>query len=390
VHRLKVLIPVSLLFAAPLVSSCIPSLTLVVTSTADAADAHPGDGRCATATDDCTLRAAVQEADARQQAVDIDLDDGATYALTIAGAGEDAGATGDLDTSGPWIKVHGHGSVVDGAGLDRVFDQHGGVLDLDELTIRGGSVPSGGGGIRSAGTLNLTSDKVQDNTTTGTTGPYGIGIQQDAGSLNLVHTEVFENNQQAAFGGTSGAIYQAGGNLVVLDSSIHDNASTVDPDITPGSGTHAGIYQAAGSAVLANTTVAGQEVVGQACGPSPMGVPVCIPVTFRGFGIFVGGHADVKFSGLNRNTIDVGGTGSAKLGANQVGSCLVTTFDSYGFNRFNVNSCSPFASDQAPFAQIHDQIPVGWPLLCDGTTLPDVNDVSRPQGPACDVGPAET
>src|ERR1700675_908151 len=65
-----------------------------VTSTADAVDATPGDGVCATATAACTLRAAIQEANALSGADSITVPAG-TYTLALLGAGEDAAATGD-------------------------------------------------------------------------------------------------------------------------------------------------------------------------------------------------------------------------------------------------------------------------------------------------------
>src|SRR5262249_4471441 len=56
-----------------------------VNSTADAVDAAPGDGTCATSTGVCTLRAAIQEANALTGGPHtIRLPPG-TYALTISG-----------------------------------------------------------------------------------------------------------------------------------------------------------------------------------------------------------------------------------------------------------------------------------------------------------------
>src|SRR5438105_6315481 len=73
------------------------ALTFTVNSRADAVDASPGDGTCETATPgECTLRAAVQEANATPGADNINLPSG-VFKLTIAGGGEDLGATGDLD-----------------------------------------------------------------------------------------------------------------------------------------------------------------------------------------------------------------------------------------------------------------------------------------------------
>src|ERR1041384_5219381 len=81
--------------------------TFTVDSTTDAVDANPGDGHCATAAAQCTLRAAVQEANATAGTNTIMLPAG-TYRLKLAGAVEDAAATGDLD-------LHGNVSII-GAG----------------------------------------------------------------------------------------------------------------------------------------------------------------------------------------------------------------------------------------------------------------------------------
>src|SRR5690349_10970586 len=84
------------------------SLTFAVTSVNDEADETPGDGFCETASCECTLRAATQEASALGQSTRIVLATNETYALSLAGAGEDLGATGDLDTSGS-ISLIGNG-----------------------------------------------------------------------------------------------------------------------------------------------------------------------------------------------------------------------------------------------------------------------------------------
>ena len=69
-----------------------------VTSTTDAVDANPGDGVCASAAGECTLRAAIQETNALPGADTVQLPAG-TLTLSIPGANEDAAATGDLDVT---------------------------------------------------------------------------------------------------------------------------------------------------------------------------------------------------------------------------------------------------------------------------------------------------
>jgi CSLREA domain-containing protein len=77
--------------------------TFSVNSTRDAVDANPGDGVCQTKNaNECTLRAAIMELNALPVGEDADigtviLASGGIYTLTIKGANDDAGRSGDLD-----------------------------------------------------------------------------------------------------------------------------------------------------------------------------------------------------------------------------------------------------------------------------------------------------
>lgn len=123
--------------------------TFTVTSVRDAVDANPGDGVCAAADGTCTLRAAIQESNAGATGTRIVLPAG-TYALVLAGANEDAGATGDLDlyTS---VEIDGAGAdvtVIDGLGLDRIVEVHtAAMVVLSGVTLRHGHATGGGGAI---------------------------------------------------------------------------------------------------------------------------------------------------------------------------------------------------------------------------------------------------
>src|SRR4051794_40317644 len=96
--RLAILtVALLLLFAAPAAADVV----YTVDSTADQPDAAPGNGICATATGACTLRAATMEVTAAPGGrLRIDVPAG-TYVLDRPGAGEDLGATGDLDIGFP-------------------------------------------------------------------------------------------------------------------------------------------------------------------------------------------------------------------------------------------------------------------------------------------------
>ena len=202
--------PVCLFVTATLVRAA----TFNVTSTMDAVDASPGDGICASAGSQCTLRAAVQEANALPGADTIMLPAG-TYVLTVGGASarcEDAAAKGDLDITDD-VTIIGAGApitIIDGNGIDRVFDVAA-KADIRGVTIRNGNAgtttcPSGigpvGGAIYSApGTVaagvTLTEVAIMQNTAT-----HGAGIENDLGSsLDLNGVTVSANTASIAGGG---------------------------------------------------------------------------------------------------------------------------------------------------------------------------------------------
>ena len=93
-----------------------------VNSTVDAVDINPGDGICADASGNCTLRAAIQESNSLAGWHTITLT-AATYTLTIPGSNENNCATGDLDIKKKIIinGVSAQSTIINGGGLDRVF-----------------------------------------------------------------------------------------------------------------------------------------------------------------------------------------------------------------------------------------------------------------------------
>src|SRR3990172_2832229 len=131
-----------------------------VTKTADTAD-----GVCNPA--DCSLREAIIAANASPGADTITLP-AAIYILTIAGANEDAAATGDLDITGD-LTINGAGAattIIDGGDLDRVFHVLSATVSISGVTIRNGSSEPyyNGGDIYSTGALTLTNSTVSSNT----------------------------------------------------------------------------------------------------------------------------------------------------------------------------------------------------------------------------------
>lgn len=172
----------ALLLAAP---SAASAASFAVNSTLDAVDAATLDGVCATATGECTLRAAVQQANALPGADTITLPVG-TFRLSIVGV-EDAGAAGDLDVTGA-LAITGAGTaatVIDGGGdtgpRDGVIEAFaGGSLAVEGLTVRGGRLTdAGGAGIGTDADLTLTRVTVSGNVanSTGPTPTHGGGCE---------------------------------------------------------------------------------------------------------------------------------------------------------------------------------------------------------------------
>ncbi len=176
--------------------------TFTVNDTADAVDAPPGVS-CATAGGRCTLRAAIQEANAHTGEDTIMVPAG-TYLLMIPGRGEDAAAMGDLDITDD-VTITGAGAdttILDGNGLDRIFEiaNPASIVAISSLTIRNGNPgPPGpdadGGGIFNQGTLTLTDVVVANNTSAGNGG--GISSVNDLTLTNCV----VSGNTAANFGG---------------------------------------------------------------------------------------------------------------------------------------------------------------------------------------------
>lgn len=376
-----------LALAAPVLVGCDPAVVLAVDTTADAVDADPGDGACAVDGGGCSLRAAVQEANALGGDVVVDLAAGETYRLTLAGRNEDGGATGDLDTMGANLRIRGHGATVDAGGLDRVWDHHAGRVDLLDVTISGGAVSSAGGGLRVAADMTIVEATITGNRTDGTSSPEGIAIQHTAGTLTIVEAEISGNDQDDATVGTSAAVHQAGGELVLAATTIRGNSSATWASIL-GSGHHAGLRQVGGHARLVASVVADHQVPTELWVCKPTGC-YGIPVTLYGVGVVAGGTMEVVHSRLVGNTGDLTGGGVVELGASQVGSCAATGVSGLGFNRFGDGGCDGEPHVPGELDDVVDQIPVGTPRWCDATTPGSIDGVSRPVGAACDIGPEE-
>ena len=154
-------------------------LTFTVDSTTDAVDANPGDGNCASAAGECTLRAAVMESNANPVSRQEQFPEntirmpGGVFNLNIEGKSEDQSATGDLDITTP-VEIIGVGTgaapnaTVIGGSRDRYFHFHDDDLVAAFSRLKGMRMAAGdpadgedGGLILAEAEANLVLQKVE-------------------------------------------------------------------------------------------------------------------------------------------------------------------------------------------------------------------------------------
>lgn len=414
----------------------------------DSVDAAPGDGTCADTDGHCSLRAAVQEANALAGTDTILLDAG-IYALTFAGSGEDAAASGDLDIDGDLVLQGGGATdtMIDGGTLDRVLDLHDGAphtVRLQDLTIRNGFLGAatwtgsfsglGGVGIRvGAGTtLVMSHVDIRDNHSANMFGAVAIdnagciegdhvrivgntdldevgsgsavsgGIETDGESscLELDDSEISGNR-----GDLSGAIHVDGGaSLTLRRTLVADNVARFAGGLELNIG---------GEVLLENVTISGNAGHPGAILNDGGTRLTLVNSTVTGnhgsvLGTTVGGILDVHGGfGLTflRNTILAGnGPGSnaddcrngQSLGGNLIGSLHGCQIDSLPSDQLGVSAALAPLADNGGFTHTHlpgaNAIDHG---IDTGCVSEDQRGVARPQdgdgdGVAhCDIGAVE-
>ncbi len=220
-----------------------------VDTVADVVDSNIADDVCSP----CSLRAAIQQANATVGADVINLMDG-VYRFDLAGATDDMALTGDLDVHSE-ITINGNGAdrtVIDAVKLDRVFQVHSdGSLVLNEMTVRNGLVQFGGGwggaGIDVSGGQLTVNDS---NVTLNYAFAMGGGISNFNGTVTLNRSVIDQNMAD----GQGGGIFNQDGNLTINHTLISANGGA---RFLGG-----GIYNAAMRHKLEinNSTIAGHNV----------------------------------------------------------------------------------------------------------------------------------
>ena len=259
--------------------------TFTVNSLADTSDAAPGNGTCADAGGQCTLRAAIEEANS------VFGDDTINFSVT-----------GTINLTGPLpsltnMTINGPGSGLltvrrDTGGNYRIFFINGFTVNISGLTVTNGRTADGtaapvfgnsggdGAGIFAVGTITLTDVVVTGNRTgnggpggssTGGWGGSGAGIF-GGGTMTLTNVTVSNNVTGNGETGTSGGsggrgagIFFHGTSLTITNSIISGNTSgngavgTNGGASGGGGGDGAGIQMNNGTLTMTNVSVTGNN-----------------------------------------------------------------------------------------------------------------------------------
>lgn len=247
------------------------STRFVVDTNADEADASIGDGVCSAPSGLCSLRAAIQEANAVAGAGRIDFAalPSALFSLSLGGLGEDASATGDLDVLDD-LEIQGLGreaTQLIGAQTTRVLHvpailgAHETVLHVRDLTIvdgdaRGEPDPSGGG-LANAGNTTLERTQLSSNVARIGGGLFSSGRLQVLDSWVRDNEALDDPVPQGARGGGI-AVGAAIAQSTPLDPDLATRirrSAVFDNDVDGLTGSTGGIHLEGGVTEIENTTV---------------------------------------------------------------------------------------------------------------------------------------
>lgn len=286
-----------------------------VNKSTDATDINPGNGTCDDGTGNCTLRAAIQEANV-SPGPDMIILPAATYSLTITGNNENVAASGDLDVTGA-LTITGAGedvTFIDASMLsDRVFHIITGTAIISGVTIQGGndtsSFLSGGGGIWNQSMLTLINTTVVSNISLSGGGINNFDPFSEATTTVVMTNTVIVSNEALFDGGgvysadnSRLALYdstvsynragQSGGGISVDNGVVKIIGSRINNNIAVASVGGIGIHGGAGVATLINTSVNSNTATAGSTG-----------------GIFNAGNMQIVNSTISCNSAGDGGGG---------------------------------------------------------------------------------
>jgi CSLREA domain-containing protein len=332
----------------------------VVDSRNDAVDADPGDGLCATSSGDCTLRAAIREANEQPGPQTIALANG-IYRMDLEGD-DDYTHSGDFDVRDDLtlIGLDPTITIIDGFERDRLFEVHNdATFTLTNVSLSRALTSDNGGAIAVHGGRLL----LENVWLSGNKGHQGGGVSNDGGEVVIRDSAITHNEAENSGGGLAnirgtmtlenvtlsnnvaanngGALQNSGGFTVTLTNvTVAENTAA-----------HGGGLRNYGTLALHNTLIGGNE--------SPDGADCLGTLVSQG-------HNLVQ----ETTGCTLSGPGTADLiGQDPLLEGL-------------------FASER--HTAIHNPQP-GSPAIDAGEcTLPaDQHGTPRPQGDGCDIGAVE-
>jgi CSLREA domain-containing protein len=406
--------------------------SFAVNTTADTIDADPGDGTCADSSGNCSLRAAVMEANALGSPTIINIPAG-TYTLTRTSSIDEQG--GDLDLKSD-ITLRGADqatTILDGnnaTGLVEVFSDKR--VSMENLTIQ--KAPGRVGfstvaALRNEGTLSLSGVTIRDNGSSGD----GDGFS-NAGNATLTNVTL-SNNSGTGFSNygtatlTNVTLSNNGGRgfynwrtATLTNVTLSNNSGTgfyndyfataTLTNVTLSNNSGRGFHNS-GTATLTNVTLSGNRTTDSS----------------GGGGIYNGGTLDLNFTTITNNTAPGGGglrigSGTVRLRGVILSGNTATggtgpecegSLTSQGYNLIKSNADCSFTRDSTDIlnqdanlaalannggsVQTHlpntgspvlDKVPAANCTTIGGTALStDARGVSRPQNGSCDIGAVE-
>jgi CSLREA domain-containing protein len=267
----------------PAPARAAPAATIYVDTTADEFDTGSG----------CSLREAIQAANTDSAFGGCTAGSGAdtivvpagTYVLARTGVDEDLNATGDLDVRAS-LTISGAGAgqtVVDAAGIDRVFDLHTGAdsVVFSGVTISGGVVTGHGGGINDLdANLTLSDTIVRSNDAS----ISGGGVRVYSGTLTISGGQIFSNSA-----GLGGGIRTENGPATLDGGQVYSNTASNGGGVDFG----AGGATVSGTHICSNTVTSTGGGIRAASGGTVTLIDVQIysntATTVGGGGIYIAG-----------------------------------------------------------------------------------------------------
>jgi hypothetical protein len=245
----RFVIRMALLFAAALALciSAVPQATaagilILVDSTGDGVNMGSGDV-CDDGTGHCTLRAAIQLVDGRNNGSD-------GIVISVTGTINLGSVLPNLSVP---VSISGPGpaslTVARNASIFRIFNvTTGGTVNISGMTISNGLANGGGGGIENAstGVVNLTNCTISGNQA-----PNGGGIfNAGNGRIYLTNCLVSNNTSQLSNGASyGGGIDNPNGYVNITSSTVSGNTAHGGTDVGEGGG----VYNN-GTLIIANST----------------------------------------------------------------------------------------------------------------------------------------